>query len=96
VAVMESLNELAKILSEINDPSELEKLLTDILTPKERSDVVLRWQLMKELYAGETQRRIASRHNISLCKITRGSKILKKKGSASLKILSQLYPDKQI
>ena len=93
---MESLNELAKILSEISDPSELEKLLTDILTPKERSDLVLRWQLMKELYAGETQRRIASRHKISLCKITRGSKILKKEGSVSLEILEHLYPDKRI
>jgi Trp operon repressor len=93
---MESLNELATILSEINNPSELEVLLKEILTPKERSDLVLRWQLMKELYAGETQRKIASRHKISLCKITRGSKILKKNESVSLEILKELYPDKKI
>ncbi|HQQ15051.1 MAG TPA: Trp family transcriptional regulator, partial [Deltaproteobacteria bacterium] len=42
-------------------------------------------------HAGHTQRNIASRHKISLCKITRGSKILKKPGSITKKLLDARY-----
>jgi TrpR family trp operon transcriptional repressor len=34
-----------------------------------------------------TQRKIAEKYGISLCKITRGSKVLKKDGSVALKVL---------
>jgi len=49
--------------------------------------------LMKDLYRGIPQREIAANHGISLCKITRGSKILKQKGSYCRKILSDRYDD---
>jgi TrpR family trp operon transcriptional repressor len=80
-------HELEKVFAEIIDYQEMVTLFEEIFTQKELRDLTLRWQLLKELYEGQTQRSIASRYRISLCKITRGSKVLKKKGSAVKKIL---------
>ena len=41
----------------------------------------------KEIDAGVTQREIAKKYNMSLCKITRGSKELRKENSAFRKML---------
>ena len=88
---MESFNELVKVLTEIDSEKDTEKFLREILTEKEINDVTLRWQLLKELYKGDTQRKIAQRHKISLCKITRGSKLLKDKESMMNKVLKKIY-----
>jgi TrpR family transcriptional regulator, trp operon repressor len=57
--------------------------LEEILTPAERKDLALRWKLMEMLQEGIPQRKIASELGISLCKITRGAKILKDGRSVS-------------
>jgi TrpR family trp operon transcriptional repressor len=44
---------------------------------------------MKDLHEGKTQREIANDLGISLCKITRGSKILKAPGSLMTQILQE-------
>jgi TrpR family transcriptional regulator, trp operon repressor len=80
-------HELEKVFAEIMDYQEMVTLFEEIFTQKELRDLTLRWQLLKELYEGQTQRSIASRYRISLCKITRGSKVLKKKDSTVKKIL---------
>ena len=49
-----------------------------------------RWLLLKEINKGTTQREIARKYNMSLCKITRGSKELQKPDSAFLKMLKML------
>ena len=84
---MESKEELVNIFVTVDDREEMARLLEELLTPKEMSDLCMRWQLLKELHEGNTQRSIAAKHRMSLCKITRGSKILKKEGSAVRKIL---------
>lgn len=84
-------HELEKIFAEITDYREMITFFEEIFTPKELRDLILRWQLLKELHEGHTQRSIASRYRISLCKITRGSKILKKKDSTTKKILDARY-----
>lgn len=86
-----TLKELMQIISQIDSPEILEKLFTEILTPSELDDVTLRWQLLKELYSGDTQRAIASKHSISLCKITRGSKLLKDRSSIINNLLKKHY-----
>ena len=91
---MKARQELAKIFCEIDDPREMEQLFQELFTPKEREDLFLRWELLKDLYHGKTHRAIAADHGISLCKITRGSKILKEKSSISNKILNKYYGDK--
>jgi Trp operon repressor len=86
--------ELQKIFAEIKDYHEMASFFEEILTPREISDLELRWQLLRELHEGDTQRNIAARHKISLCKITRGSKILKKPGSVTRRLLDSRYGKK--
>lgn len=87
---MGSLDELIRIFAEIDDPGTMAAFFEEIFTEKERHAFALRWQLLKELYQGETQRKIAARHKISLCKITRGSKILKNRKSVTFETLKRL------
>jgi len=86
---MISRDELIKIFTEISDFKEMKAFIEEILTPKEIEDFALRWKLLQELHEGSTQRSIASKYGISLCKITRGSKILKKDNSTTKKILDR-------
>jgi TrpR family trp operon transcriptional repressor len=92
---MKSGNELEKIFAQVQDHKEMIKFFEEIFTPKEISDLRLRWQLLKELHEGHTQRNIAAKHKISLCKITRGSKILKKPNSMTKRLLDLHYADKK-
>jgi TrpR family trp operon transcriptional repressor len=69
------------------DKALLADFLHDILTPNEIRELCQRWRVIKMLVAGKTQREIAKTLKTSLCKITRGSKELKKKDSSFLKVL---------
>ncbi len=82
-------SDFLKTVLSIKDLNELELFFEEVFTPNELSDVSLRWKLLKDLHRGITQRKIAEKYGISLCKITRGSKILKNKHSVVLNILDQ-------
>ncbi len=82
--------ELLNTILSIDNPDELETFLAEILTPSELDDLSLRWKLLKALHEGTSQREIARKFGISLCKITRGSRILKDRHSVVLKILNKL------
>ena len=82
--------DLLEIIASMTDVDELDRLFEDVLTPAERDDLSLRWKLLKDLHQGVTQRKIAQKYGISLCKITRGSKVLKEEDSVVLKILNGL------
>jgi TrpR family trp operon transcriptional repressor len=86
--------ELIAIFTRTHEPKEMEMLFSEIFTPKEIETLTLRWQLLKDLYKGKTQRKIAAKHRISLCKITRGSRILKVKDSYIKKVLDNLYENR--
>ena len=79
-----------KIITEISSEEEMNKFFEEIFTTKEKYDLALRWRLMKDLYNSVPQREIAHNLGISLCKITRGSKILKQEESICRNIISQL------
>jgi TrpR family trp operon transcriptional repressor len=83
--------ELIDIFTRTTDRKQMEVLFQEIFTPNEIDTLTLRWQLLKDLYEGKTQRKIAAEHKISLCKITRGSKLLKAKGSYLKKVLDDIY-----
>ncbi|WP_300463085.1 Trp family transcriptional regulator [Desulfobacula sp.] len=80
--------ELLKVIASMDSLADLNRFFEDIFTPAELDDISLRWKLMKDLHHGLTQRKIAEKYGISLCKITRGSKILKDKNSLVFKILN--------
>jgi len=88
---MVSQDDLIEVVTRISDFEEMKSFIEEILTPKEIQDLALRWKLLQELSKGKTQRSIASQYGISLCKITRGSKILKKDNSVTKKILNRQY-----
>ena len=82
------LEEVSSVLCENSDSEQMTRFLCEILTPAECKDLSLRWQLMKMLAAGVPQRQIAKELGISLCKITRGAKILKQDHSISQQYLN--------
>lgn len=74
---MKDKNDLASALVAVRGAGHMRRLLREMLTPDELRNVQLRWRLMQMLHEGQSQRAIARRLRISLCKITRGSRILK-------------------
>jgi Trp operon repressor len=80
---------IIEILCRISNQTEMERFLGEILTPAELHDLALRWELMNKLSQGDSQRQIASELRISLCKITRGAKILKDVQSISRKFIME-------
>ena len=88
---MATREELIKVFAAIEDESEMAAFFEEIFTSKEIDDLTLRWQLLRDLHEGKTQRAIAQKYRISLCKITRGSKILKKRPSITRNLLEKHY-----
>ncbi|MEN8126387.1 MAG: Trp family transcriptional regulator [Planctomycetota bacterium] len=78
-----SLADICAVLCNISEPDQMQEFLTEMLTPSECRDLSLRWELMRRLKKGVSQRQIAKELGISLCKITRGAKILKQDHSIS-------------
>jgi len=89
-----SFDEMTSVLASVDDQGLVKAFLTSLLTPSERLDIAARWELVNRIDLGETQRRVASELGVSLCKITRGSKELKKPDSAfkaMLRLRDQLF-----
>ena len=84
------LGELAEALATCDDPNMIEDFLTGLFTQAEVREMGKRWALVRLLDDGMSQRNIARILNLSLCKITRGSKELKKEASAFRKMI-ELY-----
>ncbi|MBN1637093.1 MAG: helix-turn-helix domain-containing protein [Deltaproteobacteria bacterium] len=91
-----NISELADVICRINNVELMKRLLQEILTPQEIDTLVLRWELLKLLDQGLSQREVARRLGISLCKITRGSRELKKEDSAIKKVLNSYLPRERI
>jgi TrpR family trp operon transcriptional repressor len=84
---MRRADDIVRVLAGIRDPRTMRRFCDEIFTATERRDLGLRWELMRCLHAGVPQRRVAADLGISLCKITRGSRVLKKPGSVSKQLL---------
>lgn len=79
----------AKVIASLSSPQEVKSFLGEILTPTELHDLMLRWELLERLEQGVPQRTIASELGISLCKITRGARILKMPRSLSARLVRE-------
>ena len=90
---MDKIKEIAEVLSETDDKNLIEIFLKSILTNNEIDEISSRWEIVKLLYNGMSQRKISEKLGVSLCKITRGSKELKKEPSP-FKIMIEKYIDK--
>ncbi|MCR4675856.1 MAG: trp operon repressor [Sphaerochaetaceae bacterium] len=90
---MDNLEELIDIFSRTTDKKDMRALFGELFTSAELKDIAKRWYLMKEIYRGTPQRAIAKEMEISLCKITRGSKVLKQDDSRFRAILSDMFDE---
>jgi len=84
---MDKIEEIAEALTHLRDTGLIDRFLREILTPRELHDISARWELVKRLDRGDSQRLVASELGLSLCKITRGSRELKKEDSALKKVI---------
>jgi TrpR family trp operon transcriptional repressor len=85
--VSSNISEMAKALSQA-DPALVEEFLYSLFTSSEADEIAKRWALVKQIASGRPQREIAKDLGLSLCKITRGSRELKKEASAFKRMLS--------
>lgn len=92
---MERIKEIAGVLAEMETQEEVERFLVAILTPKEVRELSGRWEVVRLLHEGHSQRRIAAILGMSLCKITRGSRELKKPKSILKQVFDRLQPRRE-
>ena len=85
--MLKNIDEIADFLSASQSTAEIKKFLEALFTPAEIKSLAARWEIVKRLDKGVTQRKIAADLHMSLCKITRGSKELKKENSIIKKAL---------
>ena len=86
---MNATDRLVRIFCSIDDPRTMRRFMKEIFTPSEIEDISKRWKVMELLRKGLSQRAIAAKLGVSLCKITRGSKVLKSGGSVSKRLLEE-------
>lgn len=86
----EAFDQLCESLAQTDDRTLIADFLSCLLTPTEKREVSARWALVREIDAGTTQREIARKMRLSLCKITRGSKELKKENSPFKQMIDTL------
>ncbi len=86
---MRGISEIAAVLARLKDPELIAAFLRSLLTRRELEEVGGRWELVKLLARGDSQRAIARQLGMSLCKITRGSRELKKRNSAFARVLGE-------
>ena len=86
---MQSIEELSILLSKMSQ-KEINNFLHEILTDSEISDLSKRWRILKLLDGNFTQRDVAKELGVSLCKVTRGAKILKNSNAITKKMIKEI------
>jgi len=86
--VTENIDEMSRALAGA-DAVLIQDFLYSLFTPSEADEIAKRWALVKRIAEGVPQRDIAKELGLSLCKITRGSRELKKEGSSFRRMLER-------
>lgn len=86
-------DDMIKLFTQVESEEDMKALFDDMFTQAEIRDFTIRWKLMNDLYEHVPQRTIAQELRISLCRITRGSRMLKKKDGYVRRRLSERYDD---
>ncbi|KKW41549.1 MAG: hypothetical protein UY92_C0016G0004 [Candidatus Magasanikbacteria bacterium GW2011_GWA2_56_11] len=81
--------DLSGILCRIDDPKIMAAFLDDLLTPAELDDIIVRWQIVRQLDKKKTQREVAENLGISIAKVTRGARELSDNKGGFRQILSK-------
>jgi TrpR family transcriptional regulator, trp operon repressor len=86
---MDNLKQICQFLANTDNPSTIARFFDEIFTPAEIHNLDSRWEIVKRLKRGDTQRTIAKDLHLGLCKITRGARELKKTNSIIKKAIKQ-------
>ena len=86
---MKATDRFIRVLCSIDDPGTMKKFIKEVFSPSEIENISKRWKVMEMLKRGIPQRSIAKKLGVSLCRITRGSKLLKTSGSVTNRILDE-------
>ena len=87
--IKDLIDSVVKIDSEV----EMESFFKELLTESEIETLSKRWRILRMLNEGTTQRDIAKELQVSLCKVTRGAKILKNEKSVLAKMIKEKKDD---
>ncbi len=79
--------EIFKFVRKTENDVELESFFKELLTESEIETLSKRWRILNMLKNGASQRAITKELQVSLCKVTRGAKILKNSDSVLMKYL---------
>lgn len=69
--------ELLTLLTSVDDPDVMRNVLFDLLTPREVEAIGERWEIVKRLDAGMSQRAIRDEVGASVTTVSRGNRQLK-------------------
>jgi len=69
--------ELVGLIGSARNKEEIGELLTALLTPAEHDELARRWQIVRRLIEGATQRKVKEELKVSIATVTRGSRELK-------------------
>lgn len=69
--------ELIGLIGSARNKEEIGELLSTLLTPAEHDELARRWQIVKRLIEGSTQRKVKEELKVSIATVTRGSRELK-------------------
>ena len=86
---MQNIHEISKLVKNLHSEIEIENFFKELLTESEIDTLSKRWRILNMLNRGCTQREIAKDLQVSLCKVTRGAKILKDRDSILAKYLTK-------
>ena len=84
------LQEISRLVKNLHTEAEIEMFFKELLTESEIEILSKRWRILEMLKAGVTQREIAKELQVSLCKVTRGAKILKDENSVLAKHIKEI------
>lgn len=83
------LENLVKSLVKIDSNDEMGLFFKELLTESEIETLFKRWRILEMLKNGYTQREVAKELQVSLCKVTRGAKILKDEKSVLARLIKE-------
>lgn len=83
--------DLEDLVASVKSRSEAAALLRALLTPAEYKDIAQRWQIVKHLLEGNPQRLVRDKVQVSIAKITRGSREIQYGNGAFKKFYHRLF-----
>ena len=93
IDIKNDLQGLFKLIRNIKTDVEMDSFFKELLTEAEIETLSKRWRILNLLGKGCTQREVASELQVSLCKVTRGAKILKDEKSVLAKMIKEKNDD---